>query len=167
MSAAASEIMSTHVISVTMDSNVGEAVELFAKNSINGLPVVDKENRVVGMITERDVLEYSNQLHVIPLIAFSGWVSPYTDVTNIAFFEKGFKSLLTTKVEKVMSKKVVMVRKDTPVHEITSLMIQKEVNRVPVVDEAGRLIGIIARSDIIQYLASQEDEGQIITSGVL
>lgn len=154
----ASDIMSKNVISVTPDTNVGEAVEVLAKTGIHGMPVVDGENKVVGMLSDRDLLGYSSELHVIPLIAFSGWISPYTDVSEIASFEKGFKSLLSTKVKNVMSPKVTTVRQDTPIRKIVGLMSKKEFNHIPVVDEDERLVGIIARADIIRYIASGESE---------
>lgn len=161
----ADRIMSNEVISATLENSVGDVIEIFAANNISGLPIVDKNERVIGMISERDILDYSNRLHVIPLIASSGWISPYTNVVEIAAYEKGFKSLLTASVLQVMNTNVTTIHKQTPVDDITKLMVKKEVNRIPVVDDNERLCGIITRSDVIQYLACQDQQkSSIITS---
>lgn len=155
--ARASDIMNRKVIFAHPDTCIEEVVRIFKENNIRGLPVVDTDNKVVGVISESDISEYSKKLHVTPLIGFSGWVSPYTDVSQIASFNKGIELLSSAKVEEVMSKKVVAAKEMTTFHEIVALMKKSSVNRIPVVDNENRLVGIITRDDLLTYLAEKEE----------
>ena len=152
----ATEIMTTPVFSVRSDNTLAEVVQILAEKRISGLPVVDSENKLVGVISEKDIVDYSSQLHSIRLINSSAWISPHLDVSMIASYKKGFELLSQTTVEKVMTKKVVSAKENTPGEEIARLMKKKNVNRVPITDENGVLIGIITRSDLINYFASME-----------
>lgn len=148
-----SKIMNTSVIGINPETNLKAAVDILAKNNISGLPVVDEEEKVVGIITERDVVEYSDSIHVIPLISSSSWVSPHTDVSEIASFRKGFELLDNTKVEKAMNKDVVKANEDNICSEVIDLMKKHKINRVPVVNNEGKLTGIVTRTDILNHLA--------------
>lgn len=151
----ASDIMNTQVVSIRSNATIEEAVKLFAEHKISGLPVVDDNNKVIGVISESDIFEYSRKVQVIPLLGSSGWISPYTDVSQIAIFKKGFELLSCTKVREVMSEKVVTVKEDTSWQDIVKLMKKSTVNRVPVVDNGGKLIGIITRTDLLYYFAEK------------
>lgn len=152
----AGDVMSAPVISIKAGTTLQEAVKVLAENNISGAPVVNEEGELIGIITEKDIVEYASELQVIPLIGSKGWVSPQTDVTEIASFKKGFETLGSTSVEKAMSEKVITVKEDTPGPEVARLMKKKKVNRVPVVDEQGRLCGIITRANLVHYLAERE-----------
>ncbi|NMB34667.1 MAG: CBS domain-containing protein [Firmicutes bacterium] len=149
----ASSVMNTAVVSVAPEATLGEVVELLAEHKISGVPVVDADNKAVGVITETDIVVFASDLHVVPLIATSGWISPYMDVTELTKFKKGFALLANTKVEKVMSKKPVTVPEDMYVYQIAKRMKKKDVNRVLVVDKEGKVVGIIARADLVNFLA--------------
>ena len=152
----ASSVMTTPVISISPEVTLKEAINILAESKISGLPVVDADNKVVGVITEKDIVNYASTLHVIPLLRSSGWVSPHTDVDDIASFKKGYELLSNVKVEKVMSRKPHTVKKSAYIAEVANLMNKKNVNRIPVVDEEGKLAGIIARADLVTYLARRE-----------
>ncbi len=154
----ASEIMNTEVIKITSDAMIDEAIKILSENKISGLPVVDDENRVIGIITEKDIIEYSAKLQVIPLIGFSGWVSPYKDVSEIATIKEGIELLSKTEVSKVMSKKIISVVEDASWRDVVLLMKKNAINRVPVLDKEGKLKGIIARADILNYLEIKLDD---------
>ncbi len=149
----ASNIMNTSVISISPQATLKEVVEILADNKISGLPVVDSANKVVGVITETDIVDFATKLHVVPLIGTSGWISPYLDVTEMTKFKRGFTLLANTKVEKVMSRKPITVSEDLQIHEIANLMKKKSVNRILVVDNEGKIVGIIARADLVNFLA--------------
>ena len=151
----AADIMTHAVVSVKPDQTLEEAVQLLSKNNISGLPVVDSENKVVGIMSETDIVKYSSSLHVVSLINSSRWISPHTDVSQLTSIKKGFEKLSETRVEAVMSKKVVCVKKNTSGEEIARLMKKSKVNRLPVEDENGKLVGIITRGNLVNYLAGK------------
>ena len=155
MSVTAEKIMAAPVITVSPEATLEEAIKILAKNDISGLPVVDAQNKLVGIISEKDIIEYTNTLHVVSLLGTSGWISPHTDVSDIAAFKKGAELLSTTSVEKVMSKKVVTATRQTTSAELAKLMRKRNVNRLPVVDDDGTVEGIVSRADLLKSLADQ------------
>ncbi|NMB40996.1 MAG: CBS domain-containing protein [Firmicutes bacterium] len=149
----ASSVMNTSIVSIGPEATLGEVVEVLAENGISGLPVIDSNNKAVGIITETDIIGFTSKTHVVPLIGTSGWISPHMDVTKTAEFKKGFTLLKNTKVEKVMSKKPITATEDMHIHEVAGLMERKKVNRVLVVDKENKVVGIIARADLVNFLA--------------
>ena len=153
MPALAREIMTTPVVSVTGEHTIKEVVDLLAGNHFSGCPVVDSDNKVIGIISDTDIVRYSQQVNVIPFTDLSGWISPYADIADLATLRKGIDQLATTRVADVMTKKVFTAREDTPAPEIAALMIRRKINRVPIVDAEEKLIGIVTRADLVHHMA--------------
>ncbi len=151
----AKEIMSSPAISVTLDDTLEDVIKLFAKHKISGVPVINSDEELVGIITERDLVHFSSNTHIIPLLSTSGWISPHTEVDRIATSRKGSQLLSRTKVKSEMSRKVYTVTEDTPGEEIARIMKKRNVDRVPVVDSENHLKGIVTRTDIVVQLAGQ------------
>lgn len=153
MISSAGEMMTTKVISVGPDDNIEKAVKILAEHNISGLPVVDENNKVVGIISSSDIVKFSGKLHVVPLIASSGWVSPYTDVSAMNSYSQGHELLTSRKVRDIMTKKVTTVQESASGEEVARIISKKKINRLPVTDNNGKLVGIITRSDLIDSLA--------------
>jgi len=149
----AKDIMSAPAISITENHTLQEVLELMAENNFSGLPIVDSDNKVIGIISNTDIIRYSQQSSVIPLSNLSGWISPYANITDLASVRKGFEMLNKTKAGQIMTKKVYTVSQDTDATEIAQLMNQRKVNRIPVVDSEGKLVGIVTRGDMVQCMA--------------
>ena len=147
------EIMSKPAISVDENQTLQEVLELLAKHRFSGVPVVDAEDKVIGIISDTDIIRYSQQISVIPLSNLSGWISPYADITDLASVRKGFEMLTKTKVSQVMTKKAYTITADADVTEVAQLMNRRKINRVPVVADNGKLIGIVTRGDMVQCMA--------------
>ncbi|MEI7885057.1 MAG: CBS domain-containing protein [Clostridia bacterium] len=155
--AQAKDIMNRQVISISPKAKIEEAIKVLAINKTSGLPVVDADNKIVGIITERNILEYCEELQVIPFSGTSNWVSPYKDVRETTSFKKGIKLLACTKVENVMSRKVIQAEENASWQEIISLINRPSIDRISIVNTAGVLQGIITRNDLLQYLATGAD----------
>jgi CBS domain-containing protein len=145
--------MTAPVIYVKPGATLEEVAGLLSKHHISGIPVVNDDIKVVGIISETDIVKYSQQLKVIPLTNSFGWVSPYREITDIAAFHKGFELLSRTRVENVMSKNIVTVGENVPTSEVAQLMNKRNINRIPVVNADNKLLGIITRADLIRYIA--------------
>jgi CBS domain-containing protein len=149
----AKDIMTTPVLSVTGDQTVQVVLELLAEKRISGVPVVDDQQKVIGIISDTDIIRYAHQLSVVPLSNLSGWISPYTEISDLASMRKGFELLHKTKFDQIMTKKVYTIHEDASATEVAELMNRRKINRVPVVDSNDKLVGIITRSDIVQCMA--------------
>lgn len=156
--ATARDVMQHSVITVGPRTTLQEAIQLFAQHNISGAPVVDDRGQVVGIVTERDVVHFASNSHIISLIDSSGWVSPYTDVGEATRLTRGAELLSHTPVERIMTRRVHTVSPDATGSQVSGVMVRHRVNHVPVVDEEGTLVGIICRGDLIGFLA--ETDGQ-------
>lgn len=153
MSLHARDIMTAPVLSITEDQSIKEVIDLLAANKFSGVPVVDSDNKVVGVISDTDIVRYSHQISVIPFTDLSGWISPYADISDLASLRKGIDMLAKTKVSHVMTKKVHVASEDTDIQEIAKLMSRRKINRVPIVDGEERLVGIVTRADLVTNMA--------------
>ena len=144
----AGDLMTFDVAVVTPDTSLRDAVTLMANRKVSGLPVVDAAGAVVGMVTEGDLVRWhegytAKQAHWLDMLADGFSLAPD--------FLAGIRSE-QNRVRNVMSSGAVAVTEDTPAREIASLMHTKGIKRVPVVRD-GKLVGIVARADLIRALA--------------
>ncbi len=150
----AKDIMTAPVLSVTEDKTLKEVLELLAEKRISGFPVVDADNKVIGIISDTDIIRYSHTINVVPLSNLSGWVSPYSEISDLASMRKGFDLLHTTRVRQVMTKKAHTINENETATAVAVLMNRRKINRIPVVDADGKLVGIITRADMVQCMAN-------------
>lgn len=145
----AKDIMTTEVFSVSADMDVDELAKRFVKLNKNAFPVVDAEGRLKGLVTQNDLVERDKPLHIPTVISLFDWVL-YLES------EKGFreelKRISARKVEEIYSPEVASCTPDTPVDQVASLMVDRKAHLVPVVDGDNRLLGVVARLDIIRHM---------------
>ena len=146
------EIMTTAVITVKPDTTVGELADILAKNKISGVPVVDGEGRVLGMVSEADIIVQDADLHFPYYIQFLEMVIYLQSVHK---FEERVRKQIASKVSEIMTEEVVSVPPDESVREVATLMADRGVNRLPVVED-GRLVGIVTRGDIVRAIAQKK-----------
>jgi len=144
----ARDIMTRDIITISPETTVEEAARILTENKISGLPVV-KDEKLLGIISEQDLIMKDKKLAFPDYINILGGI---IYLGNIKKFEEEFKKYLSVTVEGLMSTKLITVEPDTPVEEIATLMIDRNVNRLPVVEE-GRLLGIVTRADLIRKMA--------------
>ena len=152
-----SEIMNKNVVSVHPEDRLEDVVKILTENRISGLPVVDKNNKVVGIITDRDILIYSEDIVSLPFVPVSVWSFPYALPIDSVEFNRDAERFNKTQVKEIMSKRIHAVKEDAPWHDAVILMRKNAINRVPVVDEAGRLKGILTRTDLLNYIAEEKE----------
>ena len=139
------DLMTREVITVSPNMSVKDAAKLLFSLKISGLPVADEEKRVIGMITEKDIIG-------IALPKFVDQVGELAYLLDTEDFARKIAQANKISVREIMRKEVVCVTEDTPVPEVAKLMIVKKVRRLPVLKN-GKLSGIIARSDIVKEIS--------------
>lgn len=144
----AKDVMTREVISAGPNDRIEDVVKILIDNKISGLPVVDGEGRLLGVMTEKDLIIKAAELKVPFYITLFDSI---IYLQNTIRFNEQLKKYTATLVKEAMSKKVVAVEEDTPVSKIVELMQGEEINRVPVVRH-GKLVGIITRNDILKAL---------------
>jgi len=139
------EIMTKEVVAVKPDENAKDALALLFKMQISGLPVIDASGKLVGMFTEKEVLSYT-------LPSYIENVGRFIYEENPKSTRKKFKELCNIKVAKLMRKDVVTTTEDTALCEAARVMLTQKARRLPVLDKTGKVVGIIARNDILKIL---------------
>jgi len=140
--------MSRDVITVSPEEKVDKAARILVENKISGLPVVDANNHVVGIITEKDLIIRASELKVPFYVTLFDSI---IFLENPIRFNNDVKKYIATQVKDAMTRKVFVVEEDTPVSEIVEIMQKRAINRVPVVRN-DKLVGIITRNDILKSL---------------
>lgn len=146
----AKDIMTRNVVTVTTEHTVNQVIELLMEKNISGMPVVDKEGKVVGIVTEGDLIYRSKKLEIPRYFTI---LDSYIFLDNTKKMEDQIRKMVGYRVSDIMTKEVVTVEADETVEEIATIMTKKNVNRVPVT-ENGLLVGIVTRRDIIRAYAT-------------
>ena len=144
----ASDIMTTDVITVKKETNLKDLARLLYRNHINGVPVVDDDGLLIGIICESDLIRKNKKLHIPTVVAIFDWVLYLESPKKI---EKEIQRINATTVEDLYIKEVVTVDEKTPVDEIATIMEEKKVYTIPVMD-GNRLVGIVGQADLIRTL---------------
>lgn len=144
----AQDIMTRAVITVTPATDITQATRILLENRINGLPVVDAEKRLVGIICQSDMIAQQKR---IPLPSLFTLLDGYITLTSAKQFEKEVQKIAATRVEQAMTPKPVTVDPGTSIEDIASLMVEKNLHTLPVVDK-GKLVGIIGKEDMLRTL---------------
>lgn len=147
----AKDIMTREVITARKEDTVEDVIKLLLDHNVSGLPVVDEENRVVGIITEGDLIYRSKNLH---LPAYFTLLDSYIFLENPKNLETQIRKMAGYKVEEVMTAEVIVVNEEETIETVATLMTEKKVNRIPVVKK-DELVGVISRRDIIKAYASK------------
>jgi CBS-domain-containing membrane protein len=145
----ARDIMNETVIACLPDTRLEDAVRTLAEHEISGMPVVDTARRVVGIVSENDLLLADHLEPPRMKTALFGFYILRQSVMDRMAELRGLR------VEDVMTTRVVSFGPDTPVDEIARTLHDKKINRVPIVDADGKLMGILSRADIIRALAER------------
>ncbi len=153
----AGDIMTREVVTVTEQDTLKEVVDLLSRNRFGGLPVIDENRKLKGIISVTDLVHYSEKIDVVPLINLSGWVSPHADTNSLFYLRKGQDALHYTTVGEIMRRKIFTAKEDDRLDDVARLMKRRRINRIPIVDEENKLIGIVTRSDIVQGISQMED----------
>lgn len=143
------EIMQVNVITVKPETTVGELADILSQNNISGVPVVDGQGGVLGMVSEADIILQDADLHFPYYIQF---LDSVIYLQSVHKFEERFRKAIGSKVSEVMSEEVVSVSPDATVREVATLMADRNVNRLPVTQNE-RLVGIVTRGDIVRAIA--------------
>jgi len=147
----AMDIMTSEVITVEEDATVQAAAELMAEHGISALPVVDKDTRVIGIVSEGDLL---HRAETATEQRRSWWLEMMTSTNQLA--GEYIKSH-SAKVTDVLTRDVISVTDATPVADIAVLLETHRIKRVPVLRD-GRLAGIVSRANLVRALAMTINE---------
>ena len=144
----ARDVMVSPVITASKTATVREIAKTLLEKRISAVPVVDEVGKLVGILTESDLMRRAEAGTEHP---YSWWVHFLAgDATVAADYVKSHAA----KIEDVMTSNVVTAAPETPLYEIATLLEEHQIRRVPIVDNVGNLVGIVSRANLIQIVAS-------------
>lgn len=117
------DVMTKRVVSILHDASIDEAFDLLLRHNISGLPVLDDDSRVIGVISEHDLMGILDD--------------PETSVDRVGSYT---------------TMPLISIRADAPLHEALELFLSNSMRRMPVVDEDQKLAGVISRRDVIRAI---------------
>ena len=146
----AREIMTTEVVTVTTDTSLKDLARKFVETRYSNMPVLDAAGKLVGVISETDLVEQQKPLHIPTVMALFDGVF-YLDSEKS--FEEQVSRITATTVGELCNKKPVTCTPETTVREIAALMSKHKVHLLPVVENK-TMVGVVARLDLIRTMES-------------
>jgi CBS domain-containing protein len=151
----AAEIMNVDVPSVSPDDDARTAVDLLAKTDMGAVPVVDEDGKVVGIVSESDLIlsDEESDLHLPHYLNIMGGI---VFVGSMKGFEKRLDKAFATKVSELMTPDPIVSRTYEAADRVAKKIADSHHNHLPVVDDDGRLAGMVTRADALAALVDDE-----------
>lgn len=143
------DLMSKKVFTVKKDTTVEEIAHILAENNISGVPVIDEHDKVIGIVTQKDLLYKEIEPRFPAVVEILGGL---IFLKGVRHYQEELKKLVATKAEDLMTTKVVTISEDEDIERVAELMVEMDINRIPVLKD-GKLSGIIGRADVVRYIA--------------
>jgi len=143
------DIMTKEVITVTENDTVEKCAKLLSTHHISGLPVVDEQMNVTGVITEGDLLKHNTEVEIPAFLEILGGIIYLSDPNK--YFEDVKKSMGRF-VKTVMTDEVITIGLDEEVEVAAKILAREKIKRLPVLNEEGKLVGIVTRKDVMDHL---------------
>lgn len=141
------ELMSADVLVVAESATVEEAVQRLSEHNVSGAPVVDADGRLVGLLDDTDLLLSEARVHAPSAIEILGGYIPLP--SSWQRFESELRHALASTVSELMTTDPPSLSPDDTAEDAATLMLERGVSRVPVVDEDRRVIGLVSRHDLV------------------
>lgn len=147
----ARELMTTAVVTFSPDASIREVARVLSERGISGAPVVDTEGRLLGIVTERDLIHRL----AIPADRKRSWLRRL--LSSPAMQAVCYARTHGRRADDLMTTELVMVEEDAPAERVASLLERPGVCRLPVIRD-GRVVGIISRADLTRAMLAAADE---------
>ncbi|BAT56334.1 hypothetical protein NOS3756_53380 [Nostoc sp. NIES-3756] len=145
------DVMSHNPVVVKPETPLQEAIKILAERRISGLPVVDNDGKLLGIISETDLMWQETGVTPPAYIMF---LDSVIYLQNPTAYDRDLHKALGQTVGEVMSKNPVTITPEESVKQAAQLMHDRKIHRLPVLDDAGQVIGILTRGDIIRAMAA-------------
>jgi CBS domain-containing protein len=153
MSQTVADIMTPDPIAVTPQTPLNEVIKILAEQRISGLPVVEND-KLVGIISETDLMWQETG---VTTPAYIMLLDSVIYLENPAKHERELHKALGQTVAEAMTERDIMtIHPDRPIREAAQMMNDHKIHRLPVLDAAGNVIGIVTRGDIIRFMAANQ-----------
>jgi CBS domain-containing protein len=152
----AEDIMRKDIPAVQPETTVEELGRLFIEERSTGLPVVDKNGQLLGIVTEHDLISQNRQFHIPTVLRL---FDAFIPLEGSKVVESEIKKMSATVVSDLCTRELITVREDATLDEIATIMTEKKVHHIPVL-KGDKLVGMIEQHDVIKGIAVEgSDKG--------
>lgn len=151
----ARDLMTEKTVCVKPETTIKDLIKILVKNNINGVPVVDKNGRLVGVVSKTDIVEYDAK--VSKKLRISSQKSFYKDTNGK--LKKDFEKVKKTKdfgktiVKDIMTTQAITAKADDTIDRLAKIMFDKKVHRV-IIQDKGSVVGIVSTLDILHAVST-------------
>lgn len=147
------DIMTKDVVCVSPETPVSMVARILYDRNFTGVPVVDANHEIVGIVTEFDLMSEEGSIHIPTFINLLS----STNVQGMSGkqVDRQLASIRETKVRDIMTKDVITISEETDIPTVARLFTGKRINPIPVVDIHNRVVGIVGRADIVKLFNDQ------------
>ena len=148
----AEDLMTKDPIVVHPETDIAEAARLLLEKNINGIPVVDEDNNLVGIICQSDLVAMQKKFPIPSVFTLLDSLVPLGSLSRL---DNEVKKIAATRVEEAMTPDPLGVARDTSLEELAQIMVEKKFHTLPVL-ENGKLVGVLGKADVIKTLLSKK-----------
>jgi CBS domain-containing protein len=149
----AKDIMTRDLITVKPTTTIEDLARILMEHQISGTPVVDDNGKLIGIVTENDLISKNSRLHIPTILRLFDAFIPL----GTSRLELDIKRMAASAAGDICTKEVVTADAEASVEYIATLMTEKKIHLLPVTEE-GKLIGIIGKKDLIRAIAAEASE---------
>lgn len=150
------DIMTTDVIRVTPETEIGHTAKLLLEKRINGVPVVDEKGTLVGILCESDLIIQQKRFPIPSVFTLLDGLFSFTSTKRL---EEEIKKMSAVVAADAMTPNPLTVTPETTIEEVATIMVERKLNTLPVVD-GGKLVGIVGKNDILKTLLKDQTQEQ-------
>jgi CBS-domain-containing membrane protein len=143
----AKDIMTKDVITVRPEATVEELARLLMEHKISGVPVVNNEKKMVGIVTENDLIRKNKRFHIPTVIRlFDAYI-----LLGSGKAEEEIRKMAAATVDEICTKKVVSIREESSLEDIATIMAEQHVHLLPVLNGSA-VVGIVGKADMVRAI---------------
>lgn len=142
----AKDIMTRDPLTAGLQTDISDAAAVLLKNDINGLPVMDEDGKLVGILCQSDLVSLQKKF---PLPSVFTFLDGFLPLSSMSAMEREIQKISASTVEDAMTPSPVTVDVETPVDEIAGLMVDKKFHSLPVMED-GKLVGMVGMKDVLK-----------------
>ncbi|MFZ3121965.1 MAG: CBS domain-containing protein [Thermodesulfovibrionales bacterium] len=147
----AKDIMTKNVTTVRATTTIEELARILMEHKISGVPVVNDDGDLIGIVTENDLISQNKRLHIPTVMRL---FDSFIMLESPGNLEKEIKKMTAIAVNDIYTKEVITVTEGTPVQDIATIMSEKKVHLIPVV-KGKKILGIIGKIDLIKRITGR------------
>ena len=143
----ATDIMTKDVITAKNETTIEELARLLIDHKISGVPVIDDDNKMIGIVTENDLIKKNKRFHIPTIVRlFDAYF-----LLDSGKVEDEIKKMVATTVGEIYTKKVLSISEDTTLEEIATIMAEKHIHLLPVLRD-NEVVGIVGKADVVRSM---------------